>query len=156
MKEFLLKKMALPTIVLAWAATYYVEVMGYSAKNHRLIQPVFWVMVLLYVINGITDYREWKKEQAQEGEKPSALKNLDREKAVRVVSVVAVMAIYVAVLGLLGFVISTLLFAGVVLFIMGERKWYKLVGIPLVLALFLYVVFRLALSIPLPTGFLGF
>ena len=50
-KDYLLKKLALPTLIIAWAASYYIEVMGYSVKNHRMIQPIFWVMVALYLIN---------------------------------------------------------------------------------------------------------
>lgn len=152
MKDFLLKKMALPTVVLVWAASYYVEVMGYSEKNHRLIQPVFWIMVLLYVINGITDYREWKSTQTEPAEDTSSPKPFDR----KIIAVIVAMVAYVVLLNIFGFVISTLLFVAAVLFLMGERRWYLLIGIPIALVAVLYVVFRIALSIPLPIGFLGF
>ena len=155
MKEFLLKKMALPTIVLFWAVSYYVEVMAYSVKNHRLIQPIFWVMAVLYIINGITDYREWKQIQAGRQSGQAENKLISSRQTVKVAAVIIVMAAYVALLGLLGFVTSTFLFAGAVQYLMGERKWYRVVCIPLVLVAFLYLVFRIGLSIPLPTGFLG-
>lgn len=162
MKDFLLKKMALPTIVLIWAASYYVEVMGYSEKNHKLIQPVFWVIVLLYIINGVTDYREWKASQKDKADQPAqpkeklSLEALDWNGTGKIVAAIAAMVIYVAMLDILGFVISTLLFVAAILFVMGERRWFLLVGVPTVLDIILYVVFRIALSIPLPTGFLGF
>lgn len=152
MKDFLLKKMALPTVVLVWAASYYVEVMGYSEKNHRLIQPVFWIMVLLYIINGITDYREWKSTKTEQAEDTSSPKPFDR----KIIAVIVAMVAYVVLLNIFGFVISTLLFVAAVLFLMGERRWYLLIGIPIALVAVLYVVFRIALSIPLPIGFLGF
>jgi len=162
-KDFLLKKIALPTVVLIWAASYYIEVMGYSVKNHRMIQPLFWVMVVLYIVNGITDYREWKREQAasaaeseEEKEAASALKTIDKKQTARLVVLVSSMIAYVALLNTLGFIITTFLFTCGVLFVMGERTWYKLAGIPAVLVAFLYVVFKLGLSIPLPAGFLPF
>lgn len=157
MKNFLLKKMALPTVVLLWAAAYYIEVMGYSAKNHRMIQPIFWVMVLLYVINGITDYREWKREQAGgTAAKDAAPARMDRTQAAKLVALIGCMAAYVLLLNVTGFVLTTVVFTCAVLLLMGERKWYLLVGIPVLLAAVLYVAFKIALGIPLPTGFLGF
>ncbi|MDD3203911.1 MAG: tripartite tricarboxylate transporter TctB family protein [Pygmaiobacter massiliensis] len=155
MKEYLLKKMALPTIVLIWAGAYYIEVMGYSVKNHRLIQPIFWIMALLYIINGVTDYRAYQRRKS---EAPPVLTKKDpvnREHMTRVLAIIGIMAGYVALLKFLGFVISTFLFGGAILYFMGEKKWYKVVGIPLVLVTALYLIFRIGLSIPLPTGFLG-
>lgn len=154
MKGFLLKKMALPTIVLIWATSYYVEVMGYSVKNHRLIQPVFWVMALLYIINGVTDYREWKSVKTEPASQPTEKSPVNRNHGARVAAVIGIMVAYVALLGFLGFLVSTLLFAGAILYLMGERKWYKIAGLPLVLVIALYLIFRVGLSIPLPTGFL--
>lgn len=184
MKDFLLRKMALPTLVLIWAASYCLEVSGYSEKNNRLIIPIFWVMVLLWAINGIMDYREWKKtkkeqpgqaapSQATSGQavpsqatsdqtipsqatpdKRSLSAVLRQGKNLSMISIIAAMVVYVAVLNTVGFLISTFLFAAAVLYFMGERAWYKLVGIPLILSVFLYVVFGILLSIPLPMGFL--
>lgn len=154
MKNFLLKRLAMPTAVLLWAVFYYVEVMGYSAKNHYLIQPVFWIMFVLYVINTIGDYREWKNTRSEEEE--TSVKNIDKQKTIRIVSVVVIMGLYSIVMSFLGFLISTFIFTFGVLWVMAERKWYKLTLIPLFLDIFLYVVFHMGLRIPLPTGFLGF
>ena len=156
MKDFLLKRIALPTLVLAWAVSYYFEVMGYSAKNHYLIQPIFWIMFILYIINTIGDYREWKNSQKNENETSISIKDVDKKKAFKLVSVLAVMFLYAFVMSILGFLISTFIFTFAVLWIMGERKWYKLAFIPLGLDVFLYAVFYLGLRIPLPVGFLGF
>lgn len=35
----LIKKLALPAIVLLWSAAYFIEVAGYSKKNQYLIKP---------------------------------------------------------------------------------------------------------------------
>ena len=59
----LIKKLALPAIVLLWSAAYFIEVAGYSKKNQYLIKPVFIVMVILFVVNTFTDIREWRREQ---------------------------------------------------------------------------------------------
>ncbi len=63
----LIKKLALPAIVLLWSAAYFIEVAGYSKKNQYLIKPVFIVMVILFVVNTFTDIREWRENRNQEG-----------------------------------------------------------------------------------------
>lgn len=59
----LIKRLAIPAIVLLWSATYFLEVAEYSKKNQYLIKPVFIVMVILFAVNTFTDIREWKMER---------------------------------------------------------------------------------------------
>lgn len=63
------RQMILPTIVLIWAAAYFIEVLAKGPKNVYLIKPVFICMVILYFINGYIDYRKYKLEQKIEQEK---------------------------------------------------------------------------------------
>ncbi len=156
LKSFLLKKMALPTIVLLWAASYYVEVMGYSVKNHRMIQPIFWVMVLLYIVNGITDYREWKRKAPDAPKDAAPQEKPDRRQALRLAAIIGCMAGYVAVLDIIGFLPGTAVFICAVLLLMGERRWYRLAGISIAFSAVIYLIFKVGLAIPLPKGFLPF
>ena len=63
MKKFL-TKMIIPTVILAWAIAYYVEVSKYKPINSVLIRPVFYVMAFLYVVKAVTDFTACRKEAA--------------------------------------------------------------------------------------------
>lgn len=151
----LIKRLAIPAIVLLWSATYFIEVAGYSKKNQYLIKPVFIVMVVLFVVNTFTDIREWKRERE---ENKGALQISQEEKQVLFKSflVVVSMAVYVIVMPHLGFIITTAVLLAVLLLIMQVKKPLPYILLPLIVTGILYAVFKLGLHIPLPAGFLGF
>lgn len=161
-KDYLLKKLALPTLIIVWAASYYIEVMGYSVTNHRMIQPIFWVMVALYLINAYTDLREYKREISEKPadeaktEESAESKQQKKTQTVRIIAVMVCMALYALLLNSIGFIVTTFAFAIGVLLIMGERKWCKILLLAIVLTVGLYVAFDIGLKIPLPAGVLGF
>ncbi len=151
----LIKRLAIPAIVLLWSATYFIEVVGYSKKNQYLIKPVFIVMVILFAVNTFTDIREWKRERE---ENKGALQISQEEKQVLIRSffVVASMAVYVVIMPHLGFIITTVALLAVLLLIMQVRKPLPYILLPLIVTGILYAVFKIGLHIPLPAGFLGF
>lgn len=151
----LIKRLAIPAIVLLWSATYFIEVVGYSKKNQYLIKPVFIVMVILFAVNTFTDIREWKRERE---ENKGALQISQEEKQVLIRSffVVASMAVYVVIMPHLGFIITTVALLAVLLLIMQVSKPLPYILLPLIVTGILYAVFKIGLHIPLPAGFLGF
>lgn len=162
----LIKRLALPAMVLIWSASYFIEVSGYSKKNQYLIKPVFIVMVLLFIVNTITDVREWKKEQREKkelyqetaGRSPDMTGPTAEEKQtlLRSFFVVLSMAVYIVVMPYLGFVISTIVLVVFLLALMQVRKPIPMILLPVLLTGVLYAAFKIGLHIPLPAGFLGF
>lgn len=162
----LIKRLALPAMVLIWSASYFIEVSGYSKKNQYLIKPVFIAMVLLFIVNTITDVREWKKEQREKmelyqeaaGRSPDMTGPTAEEKQtlLRSFFVVLSMAVYIVVMPYLGFVISTIVLVVFLLALMQVRKPIPMILLPVLLTGVLYAAFKIGLHIPLPAGFLGF
>ncbi|MBR5382964.1 MAG: tripartite tricarboxylate transporter TctB family protein [Clostridia bacterium] len=161
-----LKKMILPTVVMVWAFTYYLECLNYKLKSRRMIVIVFFMMLGLYVINGITDFFEVRKEiknkkaeateTEEKAEKKSLVERFKKSSVLRMVAIFAILILYVLVLDTAGFIITTLVCSELVLLVMGERKWYVLVFMPIVLVAVLYLIFRFGLKVPLPKGFINF
>ncbi len=59
-------------------------------------------------------------------------------------------------LELLGFLIVTTLFMGVMIFCLGVRSWRVLATVPVLSAIALYAVFAVWLRVPLPKGIITF
>jgi putative tricarboxylic transport membrane protein len=59
-------------------------------------------------------------------------------------------------LDLLGFLVVTTLFMGVMIFCLGERSWRMLATVPPLSAIALYAVFAVWLRVPLPKGIITF
>jgi hypothetical protein len=74
----------------------------------------------------------------------------------RVGLMLGALAVSLVLLDKLGFLLTTTLFMGVVVFGLGVRSWRMLASIPLLAAIGLYVVFAVWLRVPLPKGFLSF
>ena len=68
------------------------------------------------------------------------------------VAIFAILIIYVLLLDPVGFILTTLVCSFLVMLVMGERKWYVLVFMPIALVIILYLVFNLGLRVPLPKG----
>lgn len=160
------KKIVLPTLVMLWATVYYIECRGYSLKSRRLVQVVFFMMLGLYVINAITDYfvtkKEWRAKFSAGAVDNDNLKNESRKKIFsqagkenRTFFLFLLLMMFVLCLNTLGFIIATLVFSAVVLSIMGERRISRLVVLPIVLVITLFLIFNFSLNVPLPIGFLG-
>lgn len=150
-----LKKMILPTVIMGWSLTYFLECQNYKLKSRRLVSIVFFMMLGLYIINGITDYLEVRKAfRATSGEKTKDTASSGRVKPAiaRMTAVFVVLILYALGLDRIGFILTTLISSGLIMWIMGERKWYLLVIIPIVLVALLYVIFSLGLRVPLPKG----
>lgn len=151
----LIKRLAIPAIVLLWSATYFIEVVGYSKKNQYLIKPVFIVMVILFAVNTFTDIREWKRER-EENKGELQISQEEKQVLIRSFFVVASMAVYVVIMPHLGFIITTVALLAVLLLIMQVSKPLPYILLPLIVTGILYAVFKIGLHIPLPAGFLGF
>ncbi len=68
---------------------------------------------------------------------------------VRLVLAVAASAAYIAAWDLVGFVVPTVLFLAVLLWVFGQRRWIGLVVFPVAMTAFIYGLFQLVLKVPL-------
>lgn len=74
----------------------------------------------------------------------------------RVALMLGTLAISFLLLESLGFLVVTTVFMAVMIFCLGERSWVKLVVIPVLAAIGLYLVFATWLRVPLPKGIFTF
>ena len=151
-----LKKMTLPTVIMIWSATYFLECQSYKLKSRRLVSIVFFMMLGLYIINGLTDYLEVRKAYRQgAAATKKAASGLSSSAVIKMAAIFAVLIVYTLMLDRAGFIITTLIGAGLIMWIMGERKAQLLILIPIILVTLLYVIFNFGLRVPLPKGILG-
>lgn len=166
MKKFI-SKMIIPTIILGWATYYIIEVSKFKPLNLVLIRPVYFIMLGLFIINSVIDFLACRKEEKaketsgeateQQKEKRSfwtVVKDLAAAKQSKIVYIFVAIMLYALLIKPLGFIIVNLLFLFGVLFIMGERKVWKLIVIPIVVTAAMYLIFVVGLKILLPAGIL--
>lgn len=141
------KKTLLPLIMLVFAGIYFNEVRQLDALDQALIKPVFFFMVLLFMINTASDYRESKDRQSN----ASALKKGNSQFR-KILEYIALTAVYLMLMPYLGFMISSILFLAGALYRLNVRKTITLIALPVGLSVLLYFLFVHLFSVPLPTG----
>ena len=84
----------------------------------------------------------------------SGLKEEKKEKGDRRTFIIFLVecGVYLLVLNYLGFLISTMLLLGVVVHLLGERKWWKIIVISVVTSFIIYQLFGVYLGVMLPKG----
>ena len=161
----LIKKLMTPTLMLGWALYYFVEIQGKPASAGLFIRPVFWVMLLLYIViiwMDIRDWREQKRLQASESVSEEERQASDAKEAAEKTDLrhtlicIAGALIYVILLPYLGFLISTALFLFVMFCWLKAPNKIAALILAVAVALGMYTLFKIGLKVPLPTGFLGF
>lgn len=145
------QRIGIPFVLLLLAAAYFFEVRGAKEQDLMLIKPVFYLMVVLFCINAITDLRAILREKndatSVAGEN-SSLK--------RILSFAGLAVLLVGSLSLLGFPIAATLFVFLVLLLFKVESKTVLFVMPVAIASALYVLFELVFAVELPVGFLGF
>ncbi|MCE8002187.1 tripartite tricarboxylate transporter TctB family protein [Billgrantia ethanolica] len=146
---------AVPSIMLAYATYYYLEVSSLPRReiNLLLIQPVYFVMLVAFVIlvsayiYGLLVGR---------GAFASGSDAADRKitNKISTLSFAVLTVAYVFGIEWLGFVISSWLYMALLLMLFSVKSWLIIVIFPAGTALFIYLTFDMWLSIPLPKGIL--
>jgi hypothetical protein len=153
----LIQKIMVPSLVMIWASFYFFEVIKLSERNQYLIRPVFYIMLVLFIINTFTDYFDWKnaKMTQKEGkvEASGIFKDLDYLKTLALV--VLLSAGYIATMRTLGFVLSTAIYLLLQVIVLKSKNKLVIVGLPIALTIIVFLIFRQILGVPLPRGILG-
>lgn len=79
----------------------------------------------------------------------------DKESYVKFLGFALLSFLYIAAFVYGGFILSTLLFPVVAMMFLGVRDVKTLVLVPALSTMSIYVIFKMVLSVPLPTGLLG-
>jgi putative tricarboxylic transport membrane protein len=74
---------------------------------------------------------------------------------VRICVMLGALAVALLILEPLGFLLTAMLFMAALVFSLGVRSWPTLLGVPIVSALVLHLVFVVWLGVPLPMGILS-
>ena len=163
----LIRKLITPTLMFAWALYYFIEVSGKKASAGLFVKPVFWVMLLLYVVIVFMDVRDWRdeekeaavkqKEETEEEKAARLAKDLkEKEDLKRTLICLASGILYVFLLPYLGFVLDTfLMLGGLFIWLKAPNKVVALLVAAAVTA-GMYLLFKVGLKVPLPKGFPGF
>ena len=110
----------------------------------------YWVGIILGVLAIILFIQALKQRSGKESEKPGgAFKKVDWP---RIIGVVFSLTLYGAIYERLGFLVSTFLFMGFLLYSIGSKRWYAVVGVAFATALLSYAFFEILLKTRLPKG----
>lgn len=142
------QRIGIPFVLLFMAGLYFLEVRGGKEQDLMLIKPVFYLMVVLFLINAVTDMRAILKDKGK-----AAAAEADPLRKILPFAGLAVLL--VAALPYLGFLISSAIFMLLVLFLFKVDSKAILALMPIVVSVSLYLLFEYVFGVELPVGFLG-
>ncbi|MFB0972845.1 MAG: tripartite tricarboxylate transporter TctB family protein [Neofamilia sp.] len=151
----LIQRTIVPTIAMIWATAYFFEVSKLPAENGYLIRPAFYIMLLLYVINTTTEYMEWKKKKATEKNVARKMNPEEKNNLIVLGITFLITVVYVGLMSKLGFIISTIIYLFLQLYILKTKNKLVLFGLPIILSLVVFFMFTEGFSVPLPRGIFG-
>lgn len=145
------QRIGIPLVLLLLGCAYFTEVRSGNPQDLTLIRPVFYLMIVLFLINAATDLRSiMAKSQA------GADQEKDTSSVRKTLAFCAAATAFVVVLPYLGFVLSAMAFLFVVLKMFKVEDTSILYLMPVGVSIALYLLFDQVFSVPLPEGFLGF
>lgn len=141
-------KIAFPTLGVVWASSYYLEVYKKSLYAKALIQPVYILIVLGYIVLCYTEYKKIHKEGMQaEEHAPNVAAQIP---------VVLLSCCYLVFLKFGGFLLTTPIFLFGCFRFLGEENKRHAVMMAAGFTVIVWFVFKVLLSVALPTGFLRY
>lgn len=146
------------TAIFIFALVYLYQMT--SLKNPQdkiLVNPVIWLMIIMFPIILWIEWRQFREDFNHQEEGETLESETNATLTLRVVLFIIITFLYLIVMEKLGFVLSTLVYIPLLMWVLGT-KWRdsKLVFIllPILLTIGLYLLFETVLDIPLPEGFL--
>lgn len=137
------------TTVAGFCAWYFHD--AYTAsdtlENLLLIEPAVIAVGILYlvILRSVIHVVPHETRVAAERQPLSPL--VQR----RIFGGMALLIVYVAVMGVIGFDVATVLYVGLTLALLGERRPVMLVVLPVVFGLLVVYAFRMMVTVPVPT-----
>ncbi len=141
-----IRKLAVPTLILAWATHYFAEVCRKPAEAQVLIRPAYYLLLALYLLICYTEYKAFRGEASS---RESIGKKLRDERAL---FCIALSGLYVAVVPYIGFLTATTIFLTLAFCRLGARRKVVAVVAALSFTLAAFWLFGSVFSVPLPMG----
>jgi hypothetical protein len=144
----------LTTVILGWSVYYYfatVHTPDGGAESVLFIKPLLILLAICYPFVLRSAIHVHPLREATEKRETSLPSDGDRGfMDPRRIFFAASLAVYAGAMTFFGYLIPTVLFVSFVCFYLGVRKYWILIGLPILLAVFLSVVFRLLIGVPIP------
>ena len=136
----------------------YVAVSAYQLGLGDLHKPgpgsVFFLAALLLAIFGVIDLvATFVRESKEDTENRPIWSSLQWKK---IFLFIVFISTYIYLLNLLGFLVSTFLLMTVLFKIAESMKWWIAIFASLITTFISYIIFKVWLMVPFPSGFLGF
>lgn len=148
-------ELLLPGIMLIFSFMYLREVMRLMGTDSMLL-----VRFVITAVIGLSLYMMIKEIKITSQEKPAVKGKtnfkelLSKKENKNIIIFVIMTAIAVSVIMTLGYVITFGGYLIIMMYLLGIRDYKLLVGVPVGLILFLFLLFQLWLRVPLPKGIL--
>lgn len=140
-------------VFLAVAIFGYVETFSMSAKfGTDNLGPAFWPKCLCIVLAIFSVLLLLESVLTKKDKDTPAPINFKSESVRRVLKIAAVMIAFGVITGILGIYIGILFMMPVCMYLLGERNKKVLVLMSIAACVGIYLIFGLALRVPLPTG----
>lgn len=138
------------TVVFAAGALATLGVDGSLHYPLAYPQVLLGAIALLFLASAAIDRRE-ARASLPAGEKPAVAPNTPGGPAILWATIALCLA-YAASWTLIGFFPATFLYVGAQLWLLRQRHWGFLLGVPASVTLLVYVVFAVLLALPFPRG----
>ena len=138
---------------------YFLDIRDVRTDAAAYPRALIFIIVFLLILASFREYRAWSSQRSADGEAtgtfpandPDAALPVDRNVLVRARSLtVAAHLALILLMPLMGAVVSSAVFVGILAFGLGERRPLVLVGLPLITAAVINYVFIGFLGVPLP------
>jgi len=114
------------------------------------IRPVFYLLAVLFIVNGVNDFRSFSKSSQV------AAKSKDDGDTKKVIGFILLVLVYLLLVTYVGFIITSVVFLFSCLLLFEVKSKVILIFMPLGVSLFLYLLFAVWFGVPLPEGLLNF
>ena len=141
------------TAILLFAILYLFEIGSLkSVQDKLLVNPIIWIMFLLYPIIIWQDWKEYRKKSSTEEVAPDgeSSSRMNRKLLFFILSTF----VYLLLMDYVGFIIITILYMPFLMWVLGTTSKKTLIILPIVFTVLMYILFNNLLGIPMPQGIL--
>ncbi|MDN5346927.1 MAG: putative tricarboxylic transport rane protein [Clostridia bacterium] len=132
-------------LLIALSVVFYLKSFSFPPPTGKTLGPSVWPQLmacLLMVLSGLMIFNAWRtREEA-----------VFKGRYYRAALAAVVMGLYIWLSEIIGYIVTTIFFIFIILYLAGERDWRLLIIFPLGFTAFLYLVFYYLIDVPLPAG----
>jgi hypothetical protein len=141
------------TGILLFTILYFFEIDSLkNAQDKLLVNPVIWIMILLYPI---IIWQEWKEKRKEEHtEKAEEDDESSARMSKKIFFFMLSTFLYLILMNYVGFIIMTIVYMPFLMWVLGTKSKKTLIILPIVFTVLLYILFNNLLGIPMPQGIL--